>query len=169
MRDIMLGFTMFIAGNDHGIDTETVKLQMPKSVTQEYRGGGMDLAVNQPMAALEPMEAGVKLAGLNTDISSLIAQQQGLKTRVTFRLAVRDRMHGNVVPHVVALEGEFNGDSTDDLQRGEKAGFDVLIQGITYYKRMAGDRVIHHLNAYPPKRTINGVNQLAEINHALGY
>ncbi|KZL17699.1 Phage tail tube protein FII [Pseudovibrio axinellae] len=169
MRDVMLGFTMFVAGKDHGIDTEVVKLMMPKSVTQEYRGGGMDLGINQPMAALEPIEIGIKFSGLNTDIAAMIGQQPGMKIRTTFRLAVKDKANGNVIPHVAVVEGEFNGDSTDDLQRGEKAGFDALIQGVSYYKRMAGTQIIHHLQAYPPKRIINGVDHLEQVNNALGY
>ncbi|MGH0003978.1 phage major tail tube protein [Pseudovibrio ascidiaceicola] len=169
MRDIMQGFTMYVEGQNHGIDTEVVKLMMPKAKTQEYQGGGMDMAVNQPMASLEAMEIGVKFSGLNVDVSELIARRPGLKVRTSFRLAVKDGVTGNVIPHVAVCLGEYNSDSADDLQRGEKAGFDLLIQGVTYFKRMAGPRVIHLLNAYPPRRVVGGVDQLKDINYALGY
>ena len=96
MRHILQGFTMYIDSADFGYDTEEVTLPIPTPVTQEYRGGGMDLAVNQPLAALEAMEATIKMAGHNPEIMRKMGKAPGQTTRVTFRGAVLNEPTGIV-------------------------------------------------------------------------
>lgn len=43
------------------------------------------------------------------------------------------------------------------------------MNSIKYMRYEADTDVIHELQAWPPKRIINGVNQLNELNQALGY
>lgn len=169
MRHIIQGFTMFMDGLDFGIDCEEVDLPMPNPMTQEYRGGGMDLAVNQPMAAIEALEVTVKMAGQNPDIMSRVALAPGRTTRITFRGGVLRELDGGIAAHVCIVEGAINGGTRDRWSRGEKVGFEFTVNGIRYFRYEADTRVINELQAWPPRRVINGVNQLAELNTALGY
>lgn len=169
MRHILQGFTIFIGDDDFGIDTEEIDLPLPTPLTQEYRGGGMDLGVNQAMSAIEALEVTVKLAGHNPEIMKLMALAPGKTTRVFFRGGVLRELDGGIAPHVCVVEGAINGGTRDRWQRGEKSGIEFVMNSLKYYRYEADSDVIHELQAWPPKRIINGVNQLAELNRALGY
>lgn len=169
MRHILQGFTMFLDGADYGIDTEEVGLPFPTPVTQEYRGGGMDMAMTQPMAALEALSITVKMAGQNPEIMKRMGLGPGKTQLVTFRAGVLTESNGIIVPHVCVVQGCINGTDRDRWNRGEKVGFEFVVNGINYLRYEADQEVIHELRAYPPRRIINGVDQLADLNAALGY
>lgn len=169
MRHILQGFTMFMDGLDFGIDTEEVELPLPQPVTQEYRGGGMDMAINMPMAAIEALEVTVKMAGHNPEIMKRMALRTGATTRVTFRGGVLREQDGDIEAHVCVVEGAINGSSRDRWQRGEKGGVEFIMNGIRYMRYEAGSTIIHELQAWPPRRFINGFDQLSQLNTALGY
>jgi len=169
MRHILQGYTMFIGGSDFGIDTEEVEIPLPTPTTQEYRGGAMDLAVNLPMSAIEALEITVKMSGHNPDIMARMALAPGQTTLVTFRAGMLREADGGISAHVWVVEGCINGGSRDRLQRGEKSGVEFKVNGVKYLRYEADTAVIHELQAWPPKRIINGVNQLAGLNAALGY
>jgi len=169
MRDILQGFTVYLNGVDHGMDCEEIGLPTPSNVQQEYRGGGMDLAVNQGMAAMEPLEATLRFAGHPAGILGSVAQGPGKSVVLTARGAVMDTLTGVTVAHVVVITGQFNEHSRDNWQRGEKGGLELTMTGITVYRYEVGGAILHDIQAYPPRRIINGVDQLAEINAILGY
>jgi P2 family phage contractile tail tube protein len=169
MRHILQGFTMFLNGSDYGIDTEEVELPIPTPLTQEYRGGGMDLGLAQPMAAIEALQVTVKMAGHSPDIMKRMALAPGRTTRIHFRAGVLTEQTGNIVSHVCIVEGSINGGSRDRWQRGEKGGVEFVVNGIIYLRYEADNDIIHELQAWPPKRVINGNDQLAQLNAALGY
>jgi P2 family phage contractile tail tube protein len=169
MRDILQGFTVYIAGVDHGIDCEEIGLPTPQVVQQEYRGGGMDLAVNHGMAALEALEATFKFAGHARNILQQVARGPGKFLTVTARGAVMNTLTGEHDAHVVVLQGQFNQHSRDSWKRGEKGGLEVTMSGILAYRYEIAGNVVHEIQAYPPRRVINGNDELASINTILGY
>lgn len=169
MRNLLQGFTMHIDGLDFGIDTEEVELPFPVPVTQEYRGGGMDMAVNQPMAAIEALEVTVKMAGHSPEIMKRMGLGPNRTTRLTFRGAVLRETDGGIATHLCIVQGAINGGTRDRWQRGEKGGIEFVVNGIKYLRYEADAGVIHELQAWPPKRIVNGIDQLSEINAALGY
>lgn len=169
MRHILQGFTMTIEGLDFGIDTEEVELPIPTPVTQEYRGGGMDLGMNMPMAAIEALEITVKMAGHPPAVMRHLALAPGRTRRIMFRGAVLREMDGEYDTHLCVVEGSPNGGSRDRWQRGEKSGLEFIVNGVKYFRYEAADRIIHELQHWPPKRIVYGVDQLAAINAALGY
>ena len=168
MRHILQGFTMHIEGEDFGYDTEEITIPIPTPKTQEYQGGGMDMAVNQPMGAIEALEVTVKMSGHNTSIMKRMAKGPGKTTTVHFRGAVLTERNGAYAAHVVAVEGCVNGGSRDTWQRGEKSGLEFVINGITFFQYEEDDTVIHRLSAWPPERVVNGVDELADIKRILG-
>ncbi len=169
MRHILQGFTMHFDGLDFGIDTEEVTLPLPTPVTQEYRGGGMDLGLNLAMAALEALEPTIKLAGHNPDILRKMALGPGQTRRITFRGAFLTETSGSYVPHVCVIEGAPNAGSRDTWQRGEKSGLEFMMNTVKYMRYDVADETIHEISAWPAKRVIDGIDQLRDINRALGY
>jgi len=169
MRDILQGFTMYINGDDFGLDTEEITLPIPIPKMQEYRGGGMDLAVNMPLMAIEALEITVKQAGHNVKVQRLFAKGPGSRESFQFRGAVQSEDDGSIESHVIVVEGSANGDSRDAWNRGEKSGMSWKINNLRYFRYEADGEVIHELQAWPPKRTVYGVDQLAGVNAALGY
>jgi hypothetical protein len=169
MRDILQGFTLYIAGVDHGIDCEEIGLPTPQNVQQEYRGGGMDLAVNQGMAALEALEATFKFAGHARSVLQQVAPGPGKFISVTARGAVLNSLTGEHDAHVVVLQGQFNQHSRDAWKRAEKGGLEVTMSGILAYRYEIAGNVTHDIQAWPPRRVINGVDMLSNINQILGY
>ena len=168
MRHIMQGFTMYIGGSDYGIDTEEIQLPFPVPVTQNYRGGGMDLEVAQPMSAIEALQVTVKMAGLNPDIMKRMAQAPGVTTRLTFRGGVLRESDAGIARHLCLVQGAINGADRDRWQRGEKSGFEFVVNGIRYMRYEVDTDKFHELRAWPPVRIVNGVDQLAELNAAHG-
>jgi P2 family phage contractile tail tube protein len=160
---------MHIDGADFGYATEEVTIPIPTPVTQEYRGGGMDLGVALPMMAIEPLESTVKMSGHDVDIMKLMALGPNNETRVHFRGGVLSEVNGVIQAHVVIMQGNINGGSHDTWQRGEKSGLEFVLNGISYFKYTVEDETIHEIGSYPPKRIVNGVDQLASLNSALGY
>lgn len=168
MRHILQAFTVYIGSEDFGYDTEEVTLPVPTPLTEEYRGGGMHMAVNQPMSAIEPLEATFKMAGHSPDILKRMALGPGRTTRLTVRGAVRDEPSGNDVAHVAIIEGAMNGGSHDTWQRGQKSGLEFVMNGIIYFKYEVADEIIHECASYPPVMVVNGVDQLLGVNQILG-
>lgn len=169
MRHTLQGFTMHIDGLDFGLDTEEVDLPIPTPKTEEYLGGGVDLTVDQPMGALDALSATVKMAGSNPEVLKRMGLGPGVTTRLTFRAAVLRQMDGGIATHVCIVQGCMNGGSRDRWQRGTKSGLEFIVNGIQYLRYEVDAEVIHEVQMYPPKRIINGVDQLAGINAALGY
>ncbi|WP_421983338.1 phage major tail tube protein [Roseibium sp.] len=169
MRHILQGFTMYLDGVDFGADTEEVDLPLPKPMTQEYRGGAMDMALALPMSAIEVLECTVKMSGLNPSIMGKMAQGPGVVNRLTFRGAVLREQEGGISTHICTIEGAVNASSRDRWQRGEKVGTEFMVNGIRYMRYEVDSLVVHELQAFPPKRIVNGVDQLNDVNTALGY
>ena len=169
MRHILQAFTMFVNGKDFGYETEEVELPLPVPKEQTYNPGGVDLEVNLQMGKIEALEATVKISGTSPDLLSLCGKGPGQTDRFTFRGSVLSEINGGYVPHVCIIEGALNGGSRDRWQRGEKSGLELMIKGIVYFRYEVGsDEVLHELQLYPPKRIVNGVDHLKDINQHLG-
>lgn len=169
MRHILQGFTQWIDGQDFGYDTGTVQLPVPTPLKQSYLGGGMALTVDLTMAAFEALECTVKMLGQNPDIMKKMAKGPGITSTVTYRAAVLDEPSGQYVPHLGIVQGCPNFADRDEWKRGEQSGFGYTMGGIIYYRYEVGPDIIHEVQAWPPKWVVDGVDQLAGINAALGY
>lgn len=169
MRDILQGFTLYVAGVDHGIDCEEITLPQPKAVMQKYRGGGMDLEVDLAMAGLDALEAKFKFAGHSRDILKQLVTGPTKFLTVTARAAVMNPLEGTTQAHVIVLNGKFNESNRDAWKRTDKGGMEVTMSSIITYRYEIDNAVVHDIQAYPPRRVINGINELSEINSILGY
>lgn len=168
MQSILRGFTMFIANTDYGIDIEEVEIPIPTSVTDDVRSGGMDLGVAVDLAALEPLEVKFKMIGQSPEIQKLTALGPGKRETFTFRGATVNEMTGETAEHVVVVEGKVSEGSREAWGRGERSGTDYAIKNVMYYRYEVDRTVIHEIQAWPPRRVVDGVDQLADINSALG-
>ncbi len=127
------------------------------------------MALALPMSAIEVLECTVKMSGLNPSIMGKMAQGPGVVNRLTFRGAVLREQEGGISTHICTIEGAVNASSRDRWQRGEKVGTEFMVNGIRYMRYEVDSLVVHELQAFPPKRIVNGVDQLNDVNTALGY
>lgn len=165
MKDILEGFTMWIDGEDYGLEVETVTIPFPQFKKATYLGGGMAMATDQYFKTIDPMEVSIKMAGQATRLQTFI----GIKKRVTFRGAVMVEADGSVQKHICVAEGKIAANGRDAWSRGEKVGTDFTLGAITYLRYEIDSTIKHELQAWPPMLVIDGVNHLSAINPALGY
>ena len=168
MKHVLQAFTMHIDGVDHAYDTEEVTIPIPTPMTEEYKGGGMPMAVNQPMGMFEALEATVKMAGHSPEVLQHMAKSPGKTTLVHFRGAVRPEPSADDVAHVVSIQGCVNGGSHDTWTKGGKSGLEFVINGIIYFKYEVADKILQEVGAYPPIWNINGTDELFGVNQILG-
>lgn len=169
MRHLLQGFTMFLNGADFGIDTEEITLPHPVLKSEVYQGGGMVLEVDQLFSSVEALEVQVMMAGKNPDIMKLMGLAPNKTSQVTVRGGVLTEATGAIVPHVANIEGSIASSSNDAMKRGQKSGLEFVIKNLVYFRYEVGDEIIHEVQAWPPKLIIDGVDQIAELNNALGY
>lgn len=168
MQNILRGFTMFIANVDYGLDIEEVEIPIPTEITEEVRSGGMDLGVSVSMAALEAMAVNFKMIGQAPEVQKLAGKGPGKRDTFTFRGASVNEMTGTTDEHIVVVEGKVSEGSRDAWTRGARAATSFVLKNIMYYRYEVNNQVIHEVQAWPPKRIVNGQDQLADINTALG-
>ena len=46
---------------------------------------------------------------------------------------------------------------------------EFTVKGIVYFRYDVQDRVVHEVSAWPPRRVVDGIDQLNGVNQALGY
>jgi uncharacterized protein len=168
MQNILRGFTMFIQNIDYGLDIEEVEIPIPTEVTDEVRSGGMDLGVAVSLAALEPLEVSFKMLGQAPEIQSLTALGPGKRNTFTFRGATVNEIDGKTTEHVIIVEGKISEGSREAWGRGNRTGTDYAIKNVVYYRYEVDRKIVHEIQAWPPKRVVDSVDQLADINAALG-
>jgi uncharacterized protein len=170
MRDVLQAFTMFVGGFDIGLETETVTLPIPKPIRQTYNGGTMHMGYNAKMAKFEPVTCSVKLAGYSEIIQKLVARGPGQLDDITFRMAVQKKATLNQYSsHIVQMRAAIDIEALDEASRGEKSGMDFMLDSIEYYRYDIGDTTVREFQIDPSIWKINGVDQLANLNRALGY
>jgi len=168
MEDILRGFTMFVDNVDHGLSIEELELPNLSEIMDTVRSGGMDLSVDVPVGGLEPFECSVKMVGQGVTMQKLMAHAPGMRKTFTFRGAAVDEISGDTKEHVVIIEGKISEGARDAWNKGERSGTDYTIKNIMYYRYEVSTQVVHEVQAWPPKRIIDGTDHLASINQALG-
>jgi uncharacterized protein len=162
------GFTMYIDGTGFHTDTKSVTLPVITPMQNEYRGGGMALAVNLIHASLEPMESQISMHGHNPELMKYLSKGPGQRRRVQFRSAVLNEETGIVVPHVAIVSGSLVMTSRGEMSRGSDSGTEFKITGVDYFRFDVGQNIQEEVSASPPRWISDGIDQLAAINAALG-
>ena len=133
--------------------------------TEEFRAGGMDMPVEVDMG-MEKLESTLTLSGTDKEALKLFGLAEGNFVPMTLRGAQRGET-GETESVVHHLRGQIKEVDWGTWKPGEKAPVKLMVAG-RYYKLEIAGETVHEIDAENMIRTINGVDQLAEMRQALG-
>jgi P2 family phage contractile tail tube protein len=162
---VLKRFNLFVDGR--GLAGRISELQLPALtlLTTEWRGGGMDGAVDIDMG-VEKMEANFTLPELDPNVIGLWGLSNGNAVQLTARGALQAE-GGAVVPVTISMRGMMTSWEPGAWTPGEpgESGHTVNLR---YYKYNHDGRDLIEIDVENGKRIINGVDQVAGIREAIG-
>lgn len=161
---VLKNFEILIDGRSFGGRADEVKLPSLSVVTEDHRGGAMDIPVKLDMG-MEPLVAEVTLAEHSLDVYALFGRKAGVQPQVVFRGYQEDE-NGNTGLIIVTMRGRVNKLDSDSVKVGQKNMITATID-VSYYKAQIDGVVVHEIDPANINRTIDGVNQLSEMKGAL--
>lgn len=156
---------MFIDGMS--LDGDVPSLSLPKLTvkTEEYRGGGMDAAVDMDMG-LEKLEASFTTNGIRKEALKYFGVFDQTGFNASFRGAFKGQK-GATTGAVATLRGGLREVDPGEWSPGSKAEFKYAVS-VTYYKLEIDGRVMYEIDPVNSVRVIDGVDQLASVRTILG-
>lgn len=164
-RDIRKNFTMWVDGRGYAGQVDEFNPPKLTLVTEEFRAGGMDIPIDLTMG-MEKMTCDWSMKSYSRDVLALFGVKEGAIVPVTVREAL-ESFDGTVTTVVRNCRGKITELDEGTSKPGEAAVLKITMS-LVYYKMTHGGRVIHEIDAENNVRIIDGVNQLADINSALG-
>lgn len=161
---ILKNLTLYIDGVNMVGRVLSVTLPELSLVEEEYRGGGMDAAVDQDMG-MNKLDMSFSLGEYSTEA----ILQFGLfsaSTRITMRGAVQ-RQGEPAVAAVVHAQGMFKNITRDEMTPGANSTMQITANLNLYQELLAGQELIN-IDVINMKRIIGGVDRLADQRAALG-
>ncbi|NAX00012.1 MULTISPECIES: phage major tail tube protein [unclassified Vibrio] len=139
---------------------------VPEVLTEEFRGGGMDMAISMDMG-MAAMEASFSI-GEDPDILALFGiKKDGKKVPFFIRSHLENDVTGAKKTVIEELRGLVSKIDHGTKSGGTFTGTTVTIKP-SYYKYEVDGTIIHEFDPINMIRTINGVDQLAEARASLG-
>jgi hypothetical protein len=165
IENVLKNVNLFVDGRGYAGQVEELTPPKLSMKTEEFRGGGMDAAVELDMG-MEKLEASFSLKKYDKDVLSLFGLAPGNLVPLTFRGVVESE-DGTVKPLVIQLRGKIREIDDGTWKPGEAASLKVAMS-VRYYKRTLDGEEIHEIDIENMIRKINGVDQLAAQRAALG-
>ncbi|WP_350649128.1 phage major tail tube protein [Pseudomonas sp. HY13-MNA-CIBAN-0226] len=156
---------MFVDGINFAGDVPTLTLPKLKIKTDEYRGGGMDAAIDMDQG-MEKLEASFSTRGVRREALRYF----GLADQTAFNSVFRGSYKGQkgmTVAVIATLRGMLSEVDPGDWKAGEAAECKYAIS-VSYYKLEVGGRLMYEIDPVSCVRVIDGVDQLAAVRRDLG-
>ncbi|MBC3410038.1 MULTISPECIES: phage major tail tube protein [Pseudomonas] len=163
--ETLANLNLFVDGVSFQGDVPSLTLPKLTLKMEEFRPGGMDMAVEMDQG-MEKQEAAFTTTGVRREALKFFGLADGNGFNGTFRGAFKG-LKGQVNPVVVTLRGTLKEVDMGDWKSGDKAEVKHTV-GVTYYKLEVDGRLIYEIDAMGMKRVIDGVDQLAAQRAALG-
>ena len=163
--DILRNVNMFVDGNGYVGRVDEVMLPKLTIKTEEFRAGGMDAPVELDQG-MEKLECTLTTSGVDQVLLERFGVVIGEMVPVTFRGALRSE-DATVKPAVAQVRGRVKEIDFGTWKPGEKVPMKAMI-AVRYYKFELAGAILHEIDVEAMIRTINGVDQLAELRDALG-
>ncbi|UVK81970.1 phage major tail tube protein [Pseudomonas sichuanensis] len=163
--ETLANLNLFVDGVSFQGDVPSLTLPKLTLKMEEYRPGGMDMAVEMDQG-MEKQEAAFTTTGVRREALKFFGLADGNGFNGTFRGAFKG-LKGQINPVVVTLRGTLKEVDMGDWKSGDKAEIKHSV-GITYYKLEVDGRLVYEIDALGMKRVIDGVDQLAAQRAALG-
>ncbi|XWN29771.1 MAG: phage major tail tube protein [Devosia sp.] len=149
------------------LEIETITPPMIGDLTDDFHAGGAPASVAIPLGTTLS-DASFKIASWNPDVIRRAGLAEGVRDTITFRGAAKSETDGQAQPIELVLEGRLSEAEADTWERGSRSGLTYNVRTIVFYKLKIGDKLIHELDIFGNKKIVDGVDQLADINRALG-
>ncbi|XGA08486.1 MAG: phage major tail tube protein [Wolbachia endosymbiont of Xenopsylla cheopis] len=161
---ILKNFNVFVDGRGYAGRIDELTLPKLTIKTEEYRAGGMDIPVSIDLG-MEKLEAELTFAEYDTELFRLFGLTDGNSVPLTLRGGLQG--NNNVEAVVINLRGTFRELDFGSWKSGEKAALKCMVNA-HYYKLTIGGKELIEIDAENMMRKINGVDQLASLQMALG-
>lgn len=166
LNNILKNMNLFVDGVGHAGNIDEIILPVLTTITEEFRGGGMDAAVMVDMG-MEALETSFALTSIPPATLKLYGLQKDFRKNIQVRGAVEDELDGSVKAVVIDLTGRFVMVDYGTWKPGDKATV-TMKMSVDYYKLTMDGEILHEIDILNFRRVINGVDQLADRRSAMG-
>jgi hypothetical protein len=156
---------MFVDGISFSGDVPSLSLPKLSIKTDEYRGGGMDVAIEMDQG-MEKMEASFGTKGVRREAMKFF----GLSDQTAFNSVFRGSFKGQkgaTTAVVATLRGMLKEVDPSEWKPGDSAEMKFSI-AVSYYKLEIAGRLMYEIDPVSCVRVIDGVDQLAAVRRDLG-
>ena len=166
LNNILRNFVVWVDGAGKMGDGDMAKLPDLSLVLEDYRGGGMDIAIEVDLG-MEKLEAEFSLTAFDPQVITLFGLSPGTRKAFTMRghVAGEDGVTFGVAAYI---RGRIKKIVHDNWEPGGKAKLTTSL-AVDYYKLKHGDRTLVEIDPFNYVRSINGVDQLAAARADLGF
>lgn len=161
---VLKNFTAYIDGRGYIGRVESCQLPELAVAGADFRGGGMDAAVELDMG-MNKLDASIVLAEYDPEVIKLFGLFTA-DTPVVLRGAIQ-RQGEAAVPVVVRLQGGVKQLGRGQWQAGQNSQMTVAVNCNRYSEVIDGETVVD-IDVLNMTRVIGGIDQLAEQRAALG-
>ena len=165
MPRVMKNFSITVAGRGYIGIAEEVRLPDLRLKIDEHRGAGMDMPIPIDLG-MEKIDIGFTLAEHNEDVFKYFGLVNQNAVAVTFRGAMRDDTTP-AVPYIITAQGMYQEIRQGTIRNGDRNRLEAMISCRYYLLSIGGVNLIE-IDADNFIRSINGVDQLADMRQALG-
>lgn len=164
-RDVIKNQNLFVDGRGYAGQLQEVTPPALTLVTEEFRGGGMDLPVELTMG-MEALKADFTLVAYDMDVLALFGVAEGASVPFTIRETL-ESWDGTETGVVHNMRGKITKLDSGTHAPGKLVPLKVEL-ALAYYKQTHGDTVVHEIDPVNMVRMINGTDALAQQRANLG-
>lgn len=164
-RNVRKNINLFVDGRGYAGQIEDFNPPKLALMTEEFRGGGMDAAVEITMG-MEKLECDFSLISYDKDVLALFGVSEGVAVPFVAREAL-ESFDGTITAVTHTMRGKIRELDPGTSKAGDKATLKVAM-ALTYYKLQHGGTTVLEIDVENMVRVVNGTDALADIRRALG-
>lgn len=164
-RDVRKNVTLWVDSKGLAGQIEDFTAPVLAMKTEEFRGGGMNAAVELSMG-MEKLESSFNLIAYDRDVLALFGVASGNFVSLIAR-EVLESFDGTVTAVEHVIRGRLRKLDPGTTKAGDKAALNAEM-AVTYYKLKHGATVVQEIDVENMIHKVNGVDVLAQQRAALG-
>lgn len=164
-EDILKYLNLIVDGRGYAGKVEEYNAPDLTLTTEDFRGGGMDAAIDIEMG-MEKLACSFVLTSYDADVLALWGVKKGSGIQFTAKGSL-ENLDGVTTPVAHAMTGTLISMARGTWGSGNKPSLTINL-GLTYYRETHGQRVINDIDVINMVRIINGVDQLSEHRANIG-
>lgn len=164
-RDVRKSFNLYFNGKGYAGQVEDFTPPKLTLVTEDFRGGGMDAALEITMG-MEKLECSFTLKGYDKNVLASFGLAEGASVPLVAREAL-ESYDGTVTTVIHTMRGKVKELDAGTSKPGEAPPLKGTV-ALDYYKLQHGETTVHEIDVPNMVRVVNGVDALAAIRKAIG-